>query len=205
MTFWKAIPLKYLLFTIFSAGATLQCLSQETNQLGLGEWKGIQMGNSEEVRLADLPHQVLALNVYSTNCVPCWKELPALHRIQERFKKDKRFGLYLIVDPWLIVESSKSSVGGSNVADVMEEARAIMKREIKERNISIPILFMKPPFRITDSSFVTGTPETLLVRTNPWNIFYNFIGAISEKESSDEIDRDPKVKFFFSMIGGRDL
>jgi hypothetical protein len=178
------------------------CLSQDTNQMGSRDWKGIFLETGESISLADLPHSVIALNVYAPNCIPCWKEIDVLNRINARLSKDENFGIYMIVDPQLVAESVE---GFSDGGDFMKYATEIMKREHKERNIQMKIILMEPPFRVSNASFVTGTPETILVRTNPWNIYYNFIGAISDEKEISKIDNDPKVKFFFSSLGARGL
>jgi thiol-disulfide isomerase/thioredoxin len=172
--------------------------------MGLGQLSGAWLNTGEKILLSKLPHQVIALNIYSPNCIPCIKELPTLHRIQERLSKDPRFAIYIAVDPILV---SESVAGGSepDSGDTRERAISIMKKEIIEKNIKIPVIVLDPPFRVSSESFVTATPETILIRTNPWNIYYNFIGAISEQQLSSSIDSDPKVKFFFSSMGARNL
>ncbi|MCC5813311.1 MAG: TlpA family protein disulfide reductase [Leptospira sp.] len=178
------------------------CLSQDTNQMVSKDWKGRFLDSGESIALADLPHSVVALNVYAPNCIPCWKEIDVLNRIQTRLSKDANFGIYMIVDPKLVSESVDGFTDGD---DFVKFATEVMKREKRERNIQLNIIIMEPPFRVSNSSFVTGTPETILVRTNPWNIYYNFIGAISDEKEILKIDNDPKVKFFFSSLGARGL
>lgn len=204
MVFGKRFLSKRFIYSllVLSSLFHLGCLKQESNQLGLGEWKAVFLDSQEEIVLAELPRQILALNVYAPDCVPCWKEIPTLHRILDRISKDERLGLYMIVDPQLILGASEPVLPGT---DDWEKARSIMLEEKMKRGIRLPILFMLPPFQVQDEGFVTGTPETILVRTKPWNIYYNFIGSISEKSTVEEIDRDPKVQFFLSMIGGRGL
>ncbi|WCL49943.1 hypothetical protein [Leptospira sp. GIMC2001] len=187
-----------LLTFLFSSN----CLKDATDQMGMGVFTGAFLSNSEKVNLSELPHEVLALNVYSPNCPPCVRELPTLHRIQERFSKDPRFGIYIVVDPIQVSESVEGDFGSS---DPVIRAQAIMKQEILTQKIKIPVIFLDSPFRIEPGSFVTGTPETIMVRTKPWNIFYNFIGSISEKRTDVEIDSDSKVRFFFNTIGARNL
>ena len=193
---------RYSLF--FLLGFFLSCLSNTSNQMGLGKLSGTWLNTGEKLALSELPHQVIALNIYSPNCVPCIKELPTLHRIQERLSKDPRFAIYIGVDP-ILVSDSVASDSEQGVADTRERAIAIMKKEIIQHNIKIPVIILDPPFRVSSESFVTATPETILIRTNPWNIYYNFIGAISEEKLPSDIDSDPKVKFFFSAMGARKL
>ncbi len=180
------------------------CLREESNQLGLGEWRGVSLETGEEVRFRDLPYEVLALNVYGLNCPPCWKEIPALNRIGEKLSADPRFALFLIVDPILILESSQEGRKNSQLSsEDWKRVVEIMNREKQLRNIQVPIYLMKPPFRVSPDSFVTGTPETILVRTRPWNLYYNFIGSLSEKQDVASIDADPKVRFLMAKMGAR--
>lgn len=178
------------------------CLSKESNQLGLGQWTGVWLDSGEKVVLEDLPEEVFALNVYSPNCIPCYREIPSLHRVRERLTADPRFGIYMAIDPILVSESVEGDFGTN---DPRARGIAIMQKEVRDRKIQIPVIVLDPPFRVSNASFVTGTPETVLIRTRPWNIYYNFLGSISEKEKVAEIDADPKIRFFLNTMGARKL
>ena len=105
----------------------------------------------------------------------------------------------MVVDPYSIIDG----MDGKPFEDVYPEAMRVMKEEVKNRNIELPVLIMKPPFKVTPGEgLITGTPETLLFKTNPLILYYNFIGSISEQESLEVLKNDLKVKFFKRIIGG---
>ncbi|NCN09880.1 MAG: TlpA family protein disulfide reductase [Leptospira sp.] len=181
----------------------VNCLDSPKSQMGLeANWTGIDLETNQPVDLSESGFDTLALNVYSPTCIPCFKELPALERIASRLKKDTRFGLYLVVDP---ISVSETTSGDYGTDEPLARATAIMKAEVKKRGISIPILLMNQPFSVSNEAFVTATPETIIIRTKPWNIYYNFIGSLSEKEEISQIDADPRVQFFFHTMGARNL
>ncbi|MCZ8238262.1 MAG: hypothetical protein O9346_11985 [Leptospiraceae bacterium] len=190
----------FLLSTIFLVA---NCLDSPKSQMGLeANWTGIDLATNQVVSLADTGFETLALNVYSPTCIPCFKELPALERIHARLKKDPKFGLFLVVDP---IQVSETTSGDFQTEEPLARAKAIMQAEVIKRKISIPILLMNRPFAVSNEAFVTATPETILVRTKPWNIYYNFIGSLSEKEEISQIDSDPRIQFFFHTLGARNL
>jgi len=49
---------------------------------------------------------------------------------------------------------------------------------------------------------MTGRPETLLFKTNPLILYYNFIGPLSEEKDISIIQNQNKIKFFKLMLGG---
>lgn len=185
---------KLILFilTLFSCG-----VSQSSN-LGTENFIGSTL-DGKLVPLRALSYPRIALNVYSPTCVPCYKEIPTLNLIHEELEKSKLGKLYIAVDPYLILDNFE------NLSEerIFHEARKIMHEEIKKRNIQAEVLIMKPPFRVNpQGGLVTGTPETLLFKTNPLRLYYNFIGSISEKQTVDEIRKDNRYKFFMKILGG---
>jgi hypothetical protein len=105
---------------------------------------------------------------------------------------------YMVVDPTLLVEDAKLSQ-----EELEKKAISIMQMEVQKRNIELPILVMREPFRVDpQKGLVTGTPETLLFKTSPLRLYYNFLGSISEKTDPIEIEKDSRVKFFMRTLGG---
>lgn len=105
----------------------------------------------------------------------------------------------MVVDPYSIVDSSENK----SFEEVYPQAVQLMQEEVIKRNITLPVIIMRPPFKVTPGGgLITGTPETLLLKTNPLILYYNFIGSISEKESIEAIQNDLKVKFFKRTVGG---
>jgi len=146
-----------------------------------------------------LDKELIALNVYSPDCVPCWKEIPTLNylhtEIQTKFPNKI---LYLVVDPYQIIPDLPRTVAWG---EAFAKAKVRMEKEVKDRKILLPILFMKPPFEVKEDFLVTGTPETLLFETKPLRLYYNFVGSISEESNLEEIKKDPKVNFFRHEFG----
>ncbi|MCE9499519.1 MAG: TlpA family protein disulfide reductase, partial [Leptospira sp.] len=132
-------------------------------------------------------------------CVPCIKEIPVVNHLYEYLEISKKARFYIVTDPYSIVDNSEKM----SFEEVSEKARFILKDDSNKRKIFAPILIMKPPFRVAPGKgLVTGMPETLLFRTQPLRLFYNFIGPISEEQNPVLIPKDSKVQFIKRMIGG---
>lgn len=106
----------------------------------------------------------------------------------------------MVVDPYDIVPDAEPT---SSFDELYPKAKAIMEKEVSEKKIDLPILIMKRPFRVSQGDgLITGRPETLLFKTKPLILFYNFIGPISEEKELNLIQTENKVKFFKLMLGG---
>lgn len=188
---------RFLVFTFIFI--LFSCAPAKTSYFGEETWVGVNL-SGQEVVLKDLPVTEIALNVYSPDCVPCFKEIPSLNllteEIQSRFSGKK--ALFLVVDPKQILPDAKE---GLDFAAYLPQAKERMLKEIRDRNIKTTVLFMKPPFQVGSGSLVTGTPETILLETKPLRIYYNFIGSISEKVSPPDILNDSKYQFFRHQFG----
>ena len=142
----------------------------------------------------NFPHQRFALNFYSPTCIPCVKELPALNYLHSQIENND-VAIYIAVDPYIIVENDLLAK-----EEIIKEATLIMKKEVVKRGIRLPVIILDKNV-VKEGGLLTGTPETLLMETDPLLLYYNFIGAISEKQSPQEIIADNKVKFFTKMLG----
>lgn len=175
-----------------------QCAPSKSSFFGEAEWQAVDISGNP-VQFSDFEYELVALNVYSPDCVPCWKEIPALNYIHSeilaQFPSRK---LFMVVDPYQIVPDLPRT---ASWGEAFGKAKERMLSEVKERKILLPVLFMKPPFEIKQGGLVTGTPETLLFETKPLRLYYNFIGSISEESKLDAIQMDPKVKFFRHQFG----
>ncbi|MCB1157275.1 MAG: TlpA family protein disulfide reductase [Leptospiraceae bacterium] len=140
----------------------------------------------------------IALNVYSPTCIPCVKELPALDYLHREIQKNQRGLLYLVVDPFNVTDLEE----GTDFERAYTEAAKVMKEEVQKRNIQIPVLIMKKPFEVKPGTgLITGTPETLLFETRPLNLYYNFVGPISEAMDIPQLEKDTKILFFKKVFG----
>jgi thiol-disulfide isomerase/thioredoxin len=188
----KILPL--LVLFIFG----MDCRTKRESNLNVQTFVGVDL-TGKEVSLKDEKTPRVAINVYSPTCIPCFKEIPSLNYIRNEMLNSRLGEFYMVVDPYSIVDG----MDGKPFEDVYPEAMRVMKEEVKNRKIELPVLIMKPPFKVTPGEgLVTGTPETLLFKTNPLILYYNFIGSISEQESLEDLKNDLKVKFFKRIIGG---
>jgi hypothetical protein len=188
----KILPL--LVLFIFG----MDCRTKRESNLNVQTFVGVDL-TGKEVSLKDEKTPRVAINVYSPTCIPCFKEIPSLNYLRNEMLNSKLGEFYMVVDPYSIVDG----MDGKPFEDVYPEAMRVMKEEVKNRKIDLPILIMKPPFKVTPGEgLITGTPETLLFKTNPLILYYNFIGSISEQESLEDLKNDLKVKFFKRIIGG---
>jgi len=188
----KILPL--LVLFIFS----MDCRTKRESNLNVQTFVGVDL-TGKEVSLKDEKTPRVAINVYSPTCIPCFKEIPSLNYLRNEMLHSKLGEFYMVVDPYSIIDG----MDGKPFEDVYPEAMKLMKEEVKNRKIELPILIMKPPFKVTPGEgLITGTPETLLFKTTPLILYYNFIGSISEQESLEDLKNDLKVKFFKRIIGG---
>ncbi|WP_232420790.1 hypothetical protein [Leptospira vanthielii] len=180
----------------------ISCAPAKSSQFGEESWVGLTASGAE-ISFSRLEKEEIALNVYSPDCVPCWKEIPALNllhaEIETRFPSKV---LYMVVDPYQIVPDITDE---RPFGEVYKLAKERMESEVKNRKIQVPIVFMKPPFRVKEGGLITGTPETMLFVTKPMRLYYNFLGSISEQTSVDAIRKDAKFNFFRYQFGMESL
>jgi thiol-disulfide isomerase/thioredoxin len=187
------------IFVLLLISFVTSCYSKKQSNFDVSLYEGLDFSGNLVV-LKDLPVRRLAINVYSPTCVPCVKEIPALNFIYQEVLKDKSLGFYMVVDPYDIVVEADAN---SSFEELFPKAKAIMQKEVVDKKIELPILIMKKPFRVSQGDgLITGRPETLLFKTNPLILYYNFIGPISEEKDLRLIQNENKVKFFKLMLGG---
>lgn len=189
--------MKYFLYAILFI--ILSCYTQKQSNFDISEYEGIDL-EGKSVVLSNLPEfRRIALNVYSPTCVPCVKEIPALNYLHSEMKRENLGAFFMVVDPYNVTAEEDSVP----FEEVSKKAAEIMKREVVEKKIDLPVLIMKKPFKVEPKNgLITGTPETLLFKTKPLILYYNFIGAINESGNLEEIKKDNKVNFFKKVIGG---
>jgi len=174
------------------------CSAPKTSNFNVNQFSGIDL-DGKLVELGKISTPNLVLNVYSPSCVPCYKEIPTLNYLYRELEKTGLGKLYIAVDPFVVLEDAESL----NIESREKKTLEVMQEEVKKRNIQAKVLVMKPEFRITpQGGLITGTPETLLFRTDPLRLYYNFIGSICEKTREEDIENDSKVKFFKKLVGG---
>ncbi len=177
---------------------SFNCRTKRVSNFYLDSFAGKDL-EGKEIQFRDLNFPRIALNVYSPTCIPCFKEIPTLNYLREEMLKSRLGEFFMVVDPFSIVDESENK----SFEEIYPKAVQLMKEEVKNRNITLPIIIMRPPFKVTPGNgLITGTPETLLLKTNPLILYYNFIGSISEKDTMEAIQNDLKVKFFKRTVGG---
>ncbi|WP_036095759.1 redoxin domain-containing protein [Leptospira weilii] len=175
----------------------IHCALSEQPNLGIQEFQGMTL-DGKPVRLSEMSASRLVLNVYGPNCIPCIKEIPALNYLYQELQKDPKIQFYMAVDPALFFDEPETM----SEDELLTKAVPLVKEEIRKYGIQVPTLLMKKPFRVSRTdSIVTGTPETLLFKTKPLLLYYNFIGPISEESNPQRLSVDQKVLFFKRMAG----
>ncbi|TGK00681.1 TlpA family protein disulfide reductase [Leptospira semungkisensis] len=182
---------------LFLLAALAVCAPSEQSNLGVQSFEGITL-EGKAIRIADIPAERVALNVYGPNCIPCVKEVPVLNHLHAELQKDPHIKLYMVVDPTVFFDNPEKL----SEEELLKQASVLMKEEVRKFGIKLPVIIMKSPFRISrNEGLVTGTPETLLFKTKPLVLYYNFIGPISEESDAVKIPKDMKVIFFKRMAG----
>ncbi|TGL29718.1 TlpA family protein disulfide reductase [Leptospira koniambonensis] len=188
--FFRLIPL--LITSLLTV-----CAPSEQSNLGVQDFEGISL-EGDNIRISDIAADRIALNVYGPNCPPCEKEIPVLNYLNAELKKTPHIKLYMVVDPDVFFDNPEAL----STEQKMKQAAILMKEEVKKFGIQLPVIIMKPPFKVVRTDgLVTGTPETLLFKTKPLILYYNFIGAISEESDPNKIPKNMKVIFFKRMAG----
>ncbi|TGK05514.1 TlpA family protein disulfide reductase [Leptospira langatensis] len=182
---------------LFITAALAVCAPSEQSNLGVQSFEGITL-EGKPIRISEIPAERVALNVYGPNCIPCVKEVPVLNYLHAELQKDPHIKLYMVVDPTVFFDNPETL----SEEELLKQASVLMKEEVRKFGIKLPVIIMKNPFRISRSEgLVTGTPETLLFKTKPLVLYYNFIGPISEEADAAKIPKDMKVIFFKRMAG----
>ncbi|MBW0435989.1 TlpA family protein disulfide reductase [Leptospira yasudae] len=183
----------FVLFSLFSSF----CAPSEQPNLGVQDFQGVTL-DGKTVRLSEVAAPRLVVNVYGPNCVPCIKEIPALNYLYQEMQKDPKIQFYMAVDPALFFDEPETM----SEEELLTKAVPLVKEEIQRYGIQVPTLLMKKPFRVSRTgSIITGTPETLLFKTKPFVLYYNFIGPISEEANPQRLSVDQKLLFFKRMAG----
>lgn len=187
-----------ILCFFFMMWGFISCRTKKESNLNIDSLSGVDL-NGKDLHFKDIQSPRVSINVYSPTCIPCFKEIPTLNFLRREILKAGLGEFYMVVDPFSLSDKSEET----SFEVVYAEVKSVMEEEKAKRNIELPILVMRPPFKVTPGKgLITGTPETLLFKTQPLILYYNFIGSISEKEDLEEIQNDPKVKFFKRVIGG---
>ena len=72
----------------------LSCSTHKQSNFHVEKFVGVTL-EGQEVAMRELTARRIALNVYSPTCVPCYKELPALHYLYDEMQKKQAGKLYI--------------------------------------------------------------------------------------------------------------
>ncbi len=180
------------------SGFCIGCRPAERTHFDVANWQG-ELLNGKEVRFAGLAAGGVILNVYSPTCVPCIEELPALDRLFE-IAREKDLAMYIVAD-------GRPEAHGMDIESnaAPEEARAALlarlNADVTRYKIRIPLVVMDAKFRVAPrDGLVSGTPETLLFRTNPFVLEYNFVGPVAGTNKPAEFEADSRFQFVVKKV-----
>lgn len=176
--------------------AALSCRPVIHPNLGVEKWKGTTI-EGQAVRFADVKAAGVVLNFYSPTCAPCIEELPAFEAFAREASK-------LGVAVFVVVEGQGLSSGVDpeklKGAEYTEAVRRRIDQDRVKYGIKPTIVILDPEFKISQRGPVTGTPETLFFRTNPFLLQYAFVGPISTEETPEALAKDTRYQFALGKL-----
>jgi len=104
---------------------------------------------------------IVVINFFSTICIPCIEELPALHRIYEKYK-DKGLKMFLI--------------------SIDAKPEEVLPEFIKQHNVTLPILLDMYQKTFEKYGF-ESVPHTVLINKNR-----KILGVYQEKDVEKNLD-----------------
>jgi len=159
-------------------------------------WSG-RLLDGTPVRLGDVNSQILILNFYSPTCQPCIEELPALEILYETAKK-KNASMYIVLEGNPLSHGLEER---GNEEENYIEIRNRMQEDVMKYAISIPVLIIDARFPVFgEGGLITGTPETILLKTQPLVLKYNFVGPIASTGTLEEIKKDERLSFILARL-----
>jgi thiol-disulfide isomerase/thioredoxin len=170
--------------------------SRQKTPFQLEKWRARTLDGSQ-VSFSNISSSLLILNFYSPTCQPCVEELPALEILYERARKKG-------ATMFIVLEGNPASHGLSETANPEESYISIRNRMINDVNryhITIPVAIIDPEFPVFgEKGLITGTPETLILKTAPLVPKYNFVGPIASAGKIDEMLKDERLIFILSRL-----
>ena len=155
----------------------------------------------QEIPLEQIQARGVVLNFYSPTCVPCIEELPALHILYEQ-AQSLGIDMYLAVSPDL--ESNGVDLLKASSDPSFQEMYPLLKerleKDIRDYNIRIPMMVLKPPFEIKEQGPVTGTPETIFLMTGPLRLHYNLVGPVTLGQNEEQVLSSSRFRFALDLL-----
>ncbi len=190
----------FFLSAVLCFFGVISCRPGLASNLNVDHWSAVDAADAP-VHFAELKTAGLILNFYSPTCGPCIQEIPALNAYYRETQKRN-------MQMYMALEQNPSAHGLTPAADASPAQirgliRDRMKQDIARYKIEIPFVIMDSSFKVSTiavgspDGLITGTPETLLFRTNPLSLDYNFVGPISA--APDEKTAVKDVRFIFAL------
>ena len=201
------LPVSFRTIIIFFAiiilgilsGFFIGCRPAERTHFDVETWQGEVLQSGEKVQFSRLSAPGVILNVYSPTCVPCIDELPALNHLHS-IARDENIAMFVVAD-------GRPETHGLEVEDdaSAEEARAALRArlsaDVAKFDIKIPLVVMDSSFRVEPrGGLVSGTPETMLFRTFPFVLDYNFVGPVAATNDLNELAEDSRFQFVVKKV-----
>ncbi len=192
---WRLLATIFLLLLSWTIAG---CSNFSLTPLGAEKWNGRTL-QGEVVEFSEKEEPVIVINFYSPTCQPCIEEIPAINQLYLDLKKNG-IPLYLAVEGW--PESSGVEVNPKASAEEVRNAIAgRVEKDVERYAIQVPVVIMDPSFRIEPGrGLITGTPETVILKTKPLRLKYNFIGPIATVESSAELATDARYRYTLDKV-----
>lgn len=191
------------------SGFCLGCRPALQSHFDVSKWRGEVLESGQTVEFQKVAAPGVILNVYSPTCVPCIAELPALHVLEAEARR-QGLEMYMVADAR--PESHGLEIGDATPAEARAALRARLNADVKKYDIRIPLVIMDDTFRVEPrQGLVSGTPETMLFRTEPFTLAYNFVGPVAAVEAVEELAKDTRFQFVLkrvtalATVGGGDL
>lgn len=184
---------------LFLSVIFVSCQPAVRSNFGLYRWKA-QTLDGQMIDFSSLNTRALVLNFYSPTCGPCVDEIPALKEFYTTVQK-KGGTMYLVLERKPDANGLTLPTSASDQS-VFEATRDRMKQDLLKYGISIPVVIMDRQFDIRQdgSTLISGTPETLFIRTKPLILEYNFIGPISTAKNLTDLTRDTRYQFALKKL-----
>lgn len=189
------VNIKHFLLILFVLGVS--CRPEVHSNFDVAKWSGKSLDN-RPIQFSQIKSPGLVLNFYSPTCPPCIAELPALHALHREAQK-KNGQMYIVLEGRPEAHGLEP-VPATSPELAFNAIRDRMQQDIQKFDIRIPVLILDPPFNISQSGLITGTPETLFFQTNPLVLKYNFLGPLSQGETEAELQADSRFQFALQKL-----
>ena len=189
----KLISVYYLFIPVILISQLMHC-NRQNSPFQMESWRARTIEGTE-IKFSEINSPLLILNFYSPTCQPCIEELPALEIL---YSKASEKGASMFI----VLEGRPESHGLEDSGeDPYISIRNRMQEDIKRYNINIPVAVIYPEYPVFgEKGLITGTPETVILKTNPLVLKYNFVGPVASGRNLEEIMKDERLSYILSRL-----